>query len=412
MKLIGSFFGLLLCATAGAQTPSTSVSPQLYSAGTNVAGGADAGRKADASGAASDVKVAFAKSIPTILPSILIEGMPIEVQVSNVGSDAASGTVSLSLGGETVGTAGFSLASGEVSSVTVTMGTDGVVPEKKTTLVATASLTGVEDANPDNNTAEAKITVSGGEFAYDHATSAMYVDDHSLGLPDFGSSIYSVSFHVPVPVMLESISAAYGRIEGEKVGVYVWKWDADTPITEGGYYPMEKQVYFGTYNQGLERGQHEYALDSPLCLEPGDYMVGLSFYGYGLVTDLTMPNQMYCPIAVAEGAYGVVDWTSYNLGTPALRMKVGSVPASVENVYSDSDCAGVNLRMDGRTLVVDGGAVELRELHVYSLAGAVVADAVVSGNSCRYDLTAFEPGVYIVKVVTGEGCYAKKIMVE
>lgn len=80
-----------------------------------------------------DVEVTFPKPVPTFLPLNLINGMPIETQVTNLGSETVSGTVTLSIGDATIGTADFAdLASGANANLTIEISTEIDAPAKKT----------------------------------------------------------------------------------------------------------------------------------------------------------------------------------------------------------------------------------------------------------------------------------------
>ena len=358
-----------------------------------------------------DVKVAFPEVLPTFLPTSLIDNMPVKVAVTNLGSETVSGKISLRLGQIVVGNAEFAdLAANTTKTVEIVMSDGDQVATGKTTLTAIVELEGAEDEDAADNTASETVTVSEHEFAYDHTTASMYVDKHALGLPDFGNSLYANSFHVSNPVLLDSVSAGYGRIEGEKVGVYVWKWDAKAAPMADGTYLLGEQIYFGTHNQGIGRGIHYYPLEKSIYLEPGDYMVGISFYGWGIATDLSMPNQMYSVYATTDGA-AALDWSGYNLGTAAIRTYVSNVTAGISTQQGAAvQAASISFR--GNMLEIAAGDSDLSSVAVYSTSGIAVVSEKISGRQYSRNLSDLTPGVYLVKLTTKNASCVKKIAVE
>lgn len=412
-RFICSFIGAALCVAAYSQA---SVQPQkariFASDKTPMSTILPSLNAAKAGEANCDVEVTFPKPVPTFLPLNLINGMPIETQVTNLGSETVSGTVTLSIGDATIGTADFTdLASGANANLTIEISTEIDAPAKKQTLTATAEITGKEDENPDNNSASTTITISENEFAYDHTTPSMYVDDNALGLPDFGSILVANTFHISNPVVLDSVSAAWGRIEGDKIGIYIWKWDAQSAPNENGYYNLDEQIYFGTHNQGLQRGMHYYKLEEPIYLASGDYMLGISFYGYGIAVDQITPGQMYNVFAETDG-YRASDWSSYGFGTAAIRMYVSDVPASINTITTSDNQAGASVNVNGNKLYVTGDASEISSVSIYSASGANMAAAEVNGHDYSHDLSSFTPGVYMVKVTTKSGTCVRKFAVK
>ena len=170
------------------------------------------------------------------------------------------------------------------------------------------------------------------------------------------------------------------------------------------------QIYFYTHDQGTSRGIHEYELAEPVRLEPGHYMVGVSFAGWGIATDLTQPNQMYSIFADSLGVFAV-DWASYELGTAAIRTHVSvAPPLGIDETVSGA-ADNVTIIVSGNSLVVDGGSSEVNSLSIYSLSGVVLDEVKGMGNVCRYDLSAMTCGVYIVKAVTANGISTRKFAV-
>ena len=213
------FIGLACCLVANAQSGHRPQVPVLNAAWPATSAKSETVRDAKATGLLRDVMVEFPEVVPTILPAILIDGMPVTTQVTNLGSEAVSGKVTLSLGGNEVATGDFiDLAAGDSVLLQMTMAAGEDVALGKTTLDATAELSDGEDEDVSDNTASEKVTVSDGEFAYDHTNASMYVDNNALGLPNYKHSLYANSFYVPNTVMLDAVSVGYGRIEGDKVG--------------------------------------------------------------------------------------------------------------------------------------------------------------------------------------------------
>lgn len=408
-----SFIGIALCVAAQAQPGIPPQSGKQVIPNTAVKTTAmQSIVPAKATGTNCDVAVSFPSALPTYLPAQLAEGMPIKTQVTNIGSDAASGTVTLTLDDTMVGTANFdNLATGESVTLAIAL-TDGIsTSTSKATLTATAEVTGNEDEDISDNTATASITVTEHEFAYDKTTPAMYVDKNALGMENFGNMLVANTFHVSNPVSLDSVSVAWARIEGDKIGIFVWKWDAETAPNENGYYQLEKQVYFDTHDQGTGRGVHYYPLTTRLNLEEGDYMVGISYYGYGVAVDMTMPNQMYTVIAAGDNNYQAIDWASFGFGTAAIRMYVSKVSTGISTVTADGDTSGASIRTDGNTLYITSSESTISGVSVYSISGATVYTAKAGGNELLCDLSSLSPGIYMAKVTTKTGTSVKKFVI-
>lgn len=131
-RFICSFIGTALCVAAYSQA---SVQPQkariFASDKTPMSTILPSLNAAKAGEANCDVEVTFPKPVPTFLPLNLINGMPIETQVTNLGSETVSGTVTLSIGDATIGTADFAdLASGANANLTIEISTEIDAPAK------------------------------------------------------------------------------------------------------------------------------------------------------------------------------------------------------------------------------------------------------------------------------------------
>lgn len=399
---ISLFLGAALCLGAGAQPAEPVMTDK-------------------AAGTSYDVKVSFPKALPSYLPVMLVDGMPIKAQVANLGSETVSGKVSFTLGGADIGTAEFSdLASKDSVEVSVTMTGDIELPAAKSSFEASVALDGAEDEDPSDNVATEEVTITEHEFAYDHATPAMYVDKYALGYDEISAiSLYAVSFHVSNPVMLDSVSACFGKNEGESSSVYIYKWDAEsdpvdvdesTPVIVKEY-SMGDQVCFETFKRGEGRGKHYYSLEEPLYLEPGDYMVSVSFNGRGISTDLKMPNQMYFLYATTDGVHAL-DWSAYALGTPAIRTYVSDVPAGLSAPQVGDNGSGASISVKGTELSVETSSTELKDVTVYTVSGAAVFYAKAGGNSYKCDLSVLNPGVYMAKANTDKGTCVKKFVIK
>lgn len=372
---------------------------------------------AKASGTSYDVKVSFPDALPSFLPKLLVDGMPINAQVTNLGSETVSGNVTFTLGDANIGTAEFSnIASGDSIEVSVTLTNEIELPTVKSSFEANATLTGVEDEDPSDNVASEPVTITEHEFAYDHVTPAMYVDKYALGYDDISDmSLYAVSFHVPNAVMLDSISASFGKNEGESSGVYIYKWDAksepaaiENNIAE---YKMDERTGFETFKRGEGRGMHYYPLQEPLYLEPGDYMVSVSFNGRGISTDLTMPNQMYFLYATTEGIHAL-DWSNYRLGTPGIRTYVSyASPSGVSTPQLGDNGSGATISVTGTELSVETVSTEIKDITVYSTSGAAVFHVKAGGQHYKCNLSVLNPGIYIAKVNTDNGTCAQKFVI-
>lgn len=156
---------------------------------------------------------------------------------------------------------------------------------------------------------------------------------------------------------------------------------------------------------------HYYKLEEPIYLASGDYMLGISFYGYGIAVDKITPGQMYNVFAETDG-YRASDWSSYGFGTAAIRMYVSDVPASINTVTTSENQAGASVNVNGNKLYVTGDASEISSVSIYSASGANMATAEVNGHDYSHDLSSFTPGVYMVKVTTKSGTCVRKFAVK
>lgn len=350
-----------------------------------------------------DLAITSVSGCPTMLPAS--QSAQATVVVSNRGAGSYGGTLSAIVDGSTIATATVpSIASGSTASVPIEFSLASVTGATDVQFVV--EVTGGEDGDANNNTATATITATEDVLAYDHTTADMYIEENCIGV---GGNAYvgGTLIHLSAEDVITGVSIGWGAADGQDIELSLYKFDP-TAVVEEGVYTLGEQVFTTQVNQGTETGQIDYAI-SPRIIEPGDYLLCVGCSGYCLVTDMVTPGSLY----LISGDY-VVDQSSANLGTPAIRAILGEgTPAAhdlrVEGIISPD---GESIYASNQPIVVrvvnNGSETANGTLEVTVNGTALEAQTITLERyaSADYTFTAdmSTPGDYtIVATATLEG---------
>ncbi len=360
-----------------------------------------------------DISVSEPKGLPTMLPESQMGDISVSVPVSNSGSKTVSGTVTLSINGEVVGEAAFvDLEGAESVNVNVPVDADAIV-SGNLEIEVKAEIDGYEDANPADNTAtkSASIEITDGILGYD-----MVADDDissyensSVGV-NSGYIIVGVPVHIYKATDLTGLCLGWGIAEEKPFDMYVFKYDTEQSALDDGSLVVGELLKSTSANKEAGSAVTSYLFDEPLPLEPGDYMLGVGYEGYGLAVDQVAPGSLF---SIVTEDY--VDWFAYDqaaagLGTAALRAVVSDASSGVESVET-AGVEGIDISVAGESLTVTSASGEITGVDIYSVSGMKVASFAASGFACTYDTAALAGGVYVVKVTTTDETAIKKFVI-
>lgn len=349
--------------------------------------------------------------IPTKLPKAQAGSMALSAKVYNYGSESVSGTVTVEIGGKQACTARFedlaSLAT-KTLSIPVTVGDTGL---GSLAVEVNAEIDGHEDDNPADNAVSADVEFTENLLAYDHLTDGMYEGNY-IGLVDGQECTAGTVFHISKAATLDGLSIGWGEATGQQIGITAYKWDAEAQSLGNGLYLLDDAVFSTTADQGTEIGQHDYMLDEPVTLEPGDYMLAVTYTGAGVSVDYVLPGQLYL-LMDSDGTMVAYDQTSAGLGTPAIRAILGEATESgINTVDTGSGTSGIVYNQADKAFVGTSSAGAAVSLDVYSASGAMLGSASSDDGECRFDASRLVPGVYVVKMTTADGIVTNKFVVE
>ena len=350
---------------------------------------------------------------------------PVVVSVTNNGSAAADGSLSVTVNGEEIGTQAVQLEAYKSAEYTFTA---DLSEPGEYTIVATATLTG--DENPDDNSVEKVVT----------SVEALdpYVMDFE-GCADFA---------------VDNFNPAWTTVDGDKSDIYIIR-DCEFPVPESGmvgfmaFNPEATTPALGiTAYEGERMGASFAATDglnddwliSPMLRMPADN------------ASLVMQVQSYTDQYGLE-KYEVCVSTTDNDPDSFTVLKSGSAPTDWEEVTVDlSEYAGKDIYVAihcvsedafiffvdnieitkpkggvddvatgdaalrlypnpvSETLVISGMGIE--NVSIWSMAGAQVGSIDGNGSEVRYDVSGLASGVYFAKVKTATGTQVMKFVVK
>lgn len=350
---------------------------------------------------------------------------PVVVSVTNNGSAAADGSLSVTVNGEEIGTQAVQLEAYKSAEYTFTA---DLSEPGEYTIVATATLTG--DENPDDNSVEKVVT----------SVEALdpYVMDFE-GCADFA---------------VDNFNPAWTTVDGDKSDIYIIR-DCEFPVPESGmvgfmaFNPEATTPALGiTAYEGERMGASFAATDglnddwliSPMLRMPADN------------ASLVMQVQSYTDQYGLE-KYEVCVSTTDNDPDSFTVLKSGSAPTDWEEVTVDlSEYAGKDIYVAihcvsedafiffvdnieitkpkggvddvatgdaalrlypnpvSETLVISGMGIE--NVSIWSMAGAQIGSIDGNGSEVRYDVSGLASGVYFAKVKTATGTQVMKFVVK
>lgn len=350
---------------------------------------------------------------------------PVVVSVTNNGSAAADGSLSVTVNGEEIGTQAVQLEAYKTGEYTFTA---DLSEPGEYTIVATATLTG--DENPDDNSVEKVVT----------SVEALdpYVMDFE-GCADFA---------------VDNFNPAWTTVDGDKSDIYIIR-DCEFPVPESGmvgfmaFNPETTTPALGiTAYEGERMGASFAATDglnddwliSPMLRMPADN------------ASLVMQVQSYTDQYGLE-KYEVCVSTTDNDPDSFTVLKSGSAPTDWEEVTVDlSEYAGKDIYVAihcvsedafiffvdnieitkpkggvddvatgdaalrlypnpvSETLVISGMGIE--NVSIWSMAGAQIGSIDGNGSEVRYDVSGLASGVYFAKVKTAIGTQVMKFVVK
>ena len=353
---------------------------------------------------------------------------PVVVSVTNNGSAAADGSLSVTVNGEEIGTQAVQLEAYKSAEYTFTA---DLSEPGEYTIVATATLTG--DENPDDNSVEKVVTSvealdpyvmnfeGCADFAVDNFNPAWTTVDGDK------SDIYSidgVSFPIP---------------ESGKVGFMAFNPAATSPSMEGSMSAYEGERLGASF--AASDGLNDDWLISPILRMPADnasLVMQVKSYTdmYGLeeyeVCVSTTDNEPESFTVVKSGVAPVEDWEEVTVDLSKYAGKDIYVAIHcvsedvfifmVDNIEITKPKGGVDdvamgdaaLRLYpnpvSETLVISGMGIE--NVSIWSMAGAQIGSIDGNGSEVRYDVSGLASGVYFAKVKTATGTQVMKFVVK
>ena len=350
---------------------------------------------------------------------------PVVVSVTNNGSAAADGSLSVTVNGEEIGTQAVQLEAYKTGEYTFTA---DLSEPGEYTIVATATLTG--DENPDDNSVEKVVT------------SVEALDP------------YVMNFEGCADFAVDNFNPAWTTVDGDKSDIYTIQ-GCEFPVPESGmvgfmaFNPEATTPALGiTAYEGERMGASFAATDglnddwliSPMLRMPAD--------NASLVMQVQSYNDQY-----GLEKYEVCVSTTDNDPDSFTVLKSGSAPTDWEEVTVDlSEYAGKDIYVAihcvsedafiffvdnieitkpkggvddvatgdaalrlypnpvSETLVISGMGIE--NVSIWSMAGAQVGSIDGGGNEVRYDVSGLASGVYFAKVKTATGTQVMKFVVK
>ena len=350
---------------------------------------------------------------------------PVVVSVTNNGSAAADGSLSVTVNGEEIGTQAVQLEAYKTGEYTFTA---DLSEPGEYTIVATATLTG--DENPDDNSVEKVVT------------SVEALDP------------YVMNFEGCADFAVDNFNPAWTTVDGDKSDIYIIR-DCEFPVPESGmvgfmaFNPEATTPALGiTAYEGERMGASFAATDglnddwliSPMLRMPADN------------ASLVMQVQSYTDQYGLE-KYEVCVSTTDNDPDSFTVLKSGSAPTDWEEVTVDlSEYAGKDIYIAihcvsedafiffvdnieitkpkggvddvatgdaalrlypnpvSETLVISGMGIE--NVSIWSMAGAQIGSIDGNGSEVRYDVSGLASGVYFAKVKTATGTQVMKFVVK
>ena len=350
---------------------------------------------------------------------------PVVVSVTNNGSAAADGSLSVTVNGEEIGTQAVQLEAYKTGEYTFTA---DLSEPGEYTIVATATLTG--DENPDDNSVEKVVT------------SVEALDP------------YVMNFEGCADFAVDNFNPAWTTVDGDKSDIYIIQ-GCEFPVPESGmvgfmaFNPEATTPALGiTAYEGERMGASFAATDglnddwliSPMLRMPADNaslvmqvqsytdQYGLEKYEVCVSTTDNDPDSF----TVLKSGSAPTDWEEVTVDLSEYAGKDIYVAIHcvsedafiffVDNIEITKPKSGVDDVATGdaalrlypnpvsETLVISGMGIE--NVSIWSMAGAQVGSIDCGGSEVRYDVSGLASGVYFAKVKTAIGTQVMKFVVK
>ena len=361
-----------------------------------------------------DVAIELSSGLPTMLPQDQMGGMTIDVTVTNRGSETASGTVTLDIDGKTAGTATFSGLKGAQSTTVSVPVAEGALTSGRMRIEATAAIDGHEDGNQSDNTASMTVTmqVTDDILAYDSVSDddiASYTNS-AIGLQS-GYIVVGMPVHINKATWLKGLRLGWGETEAKTFDMYLFDYDpAATPI-EPGLMPVGDVLFMSSAEKEYGTSVTSYTFDKAQRLEPGDYMLGVGYEGYGLAVDRMSPGRLFAVSEEAGLGWVAYDQASTGLGTAVLRAIIDSSLSGIDETSDDNGDGGIRLSVDGGTLTVTSNGAALEHIGIHAMSGVIVSSTTATGTVHSLDVSSLAAGVYAARIETASGIVTRKFVV-
>lgn len=359
-----------------------------------------------------DISVAIASTLPTMLPEEQLADMTLDVTVSNRGSESASGTVTLSIDGTEAGTAAFAALAGAESTVVSVPVAAGAMVSGTMRFEVNAVIDGHDDGNPSDNTvaADVSLLLTDDLLAYDSVEDDI-IDTYTnsaIGLQS-GYIVVGVPVRINVATWLKGFRLGWGDADAKPFDMLVFAYDPSAAPVGDGAIPVGELLLSASADKQSGTSVTTYTLDEALRLEPGDYMLGVGYEGYGLAVDRVAPGRLYAVSEESGLGWVAYDQASAGFGTAALRAVIDSNLSGIDEAGMDG--GDVTVTVDGGMLTVMSAAGVMTRVDVCAMSGVTVCSSHAGGTVFSCDVSSLPAGVYVVRIETDGGVVTRKIAV-
>ena len=368
-----------------------------------------------------NVKIGSVGYLPTRVPKTQTGEFEARVPVTNNGSAAASGKVTMSINGNVIGEGSFTdIPTGETKDVVVYATIDGEIGTNTINIVAQTE--GEPEEYLYDNSENVDILITEDLMAYDKIADGTYYggqpDNREVATVGVNGGEFEagIIFHLNNDAKLKGVSVGWGTVGELEVDLTVYKW-TNPETDDNGYYPLPETttVYTTKVNKSYDLGQEDYLINDDVTLPAGDYLISAGVTtGYPLATDRKTPGQFYL-----IGDWGVnysrvaVDRSYGAPGTAAIRAILAEDDGtSISSVESGSASLSLYPNPASENLNITAGEGQITNVAIYSTSGAVMHTANVNGNSYSCNVSSYAPGIYFAKVTVDGKAETLKFVVK
>lgn len=189
----------------------------------------------------------------------------------------------------------------------------------------------------------------------------------------------------------------------------VFAYDPSAAPVGDGAIPVGELLLSASADKQSGTSVTTYTLDEALRLEPGDYMLGVGYEGYGLAVDRVAPGRLYAVSEESDLGWVAYDQASAGFGTAALRAVIDSNLSGIDEAGMDG--GDVTVTVDGGMLTVMSAAEVMTRVDVCAMSGVTVCSSHAGGTVFSCDVSSLPAGVYVVRIETDGGVVTRKIAV-